>query len=287
MRILFVIPHYYAAEGGGHASQRSDPRPRLGALRACLSALHIHFGASQGLIHIAGRRLVPANACRSGIEVDILTDGEHHLLESLSLPPGLYTHVPVAVEPSYLGFACQSRLAARLGEFDYYAYLEDDLILHDPLFFHKIRWFTLQMGDGSLLQPNRYESSLTAPYRKVYVDGDLRPETTAPFQDISRTPEVRALFLGETARFVRPLNPHSGCYFLNAAQMRRWAAAPDFGQPSAAFIGPLESAATLGIMRHFRIYKPAPENAAFLEIQHYGSAFLSLVGGRISLPGQQ
>ena len=36
----------------------------------------------------------------------------------------------------------------------------------------------------------------------------------------------------------------------------------------------LESAATLGIMRAFRIYKPAPENASFLEIEHHGSAFI-------------
>jgi hypothetical protein len=39
----------------------------------------------------------------------------------------------------------------------------------------------------------------------------------------------------------------------------------DFFDRDTSFIGPLESAATLGIMRAFRIYKPAPEHAAFLE----------------------
>ena len=44
-----------------------------------------------------------------------------------------------------------------------------------------------------------------------------------------------------------------------------------------SFLGPLESAATLGILRTFSIYKPAPENAAFLEIAHAGNAFLGLI----------
>ncbi len=285
MRLLFVIPHYYAPGGGGHASLHPDPRPRLQALTACLSALHAHFGAPQGSIHIAGRRLLPANEhFAHRIAVHLVTDGRHHLLERLSLPPALYTHTPVESEPRFLGFACQRLLAEHLGEFDYYAYLEDDLILRDPLFFHKLRWFTLQMGNACLLQPNRYESAPAAPYRKVYVDGDLRPEVTAPFQDVSRAPEVRALLLGSELRFERPLNPHSGCYFLNAAQMRRWASRSDFGQPSEDFIGPLESAATLGVMRHFKIYKPAPENAAFLEIRHYGTGFIRLLGREINLP---
>ena len=41
--------------------------------------------------------------------------------------------------------------------------------------------------------------------------------------------------------------------------------------------GPLESAATLGIMRHFRVYKPARENAAFLEIEHLDRRYLGRV----------
>ena len=30
-----------------------------------------------------------------------------------------------------------------------------------------------------------------------------------------------------------------------------------------------------GIMRTFRVYKPAVENANFLEIEHYGTGFIS------------
>jgi hypothetical protein len=65
--------------------------------------------------------------------------------------------------------------------------------------------------------------------------------------------------------------------------MEYWANQPHFLDRDTRFIGPLESAATLGIMKTFRIYKPAPEHANFLEIQHFGSDFLSLIGSQVPL----
>jgi hypothetical protein len=86
--------------------------------------------------------------------------------------------------------------------------------------------------------------------------------------------------------FQRALNPHSGCFFLNAKQMAYWASQPYFLDRDTSFIGPLESVATLGIMRTFRIYKPGPAYASFLEIQHFGTAFLNLIGRGINIsPG--
>ena len=41
-----------------------------------------------------------------------------------------------------------------------------------------------------------------------------------------------------------------------------------------SFAGPLESAATLGIMKTFRIYKPANDNAGFFEILHTNNRYL-------------
>jgi hypothetical protein len=56
--------------------------------------------------------------------------------------------------------------------------------------------------------------------------------------------------------------------------MARWAAQPDFLQRERAFVGPLESAATLGIARHFRVYKPERTNASFLELRHIHNRYL-------------
>jgi hypothetical protein len=48
------------------------------------------------------------------------------------------------------------------------------------------------------------------------------------------------------------------------------------------FVGPLESAATLGIMKTFRVYKTVPEQAYLFEIEHSGSRYLDAIGNTIN-----
>ncbi len=140
--------------------------------------------------------------------------------------------------------------------------------------FVKLGWFNDQLGAGVLLQPNRYEVGPLGLVHKAYIDGDLADEVTAPFQDLAEAPEATGRLLGRTVTFRRAKNPHAGCFFLNERQMRAWAERPDFLDRDTSFVGPLESAATLGVMRAFRVYKTAPEDASFLEIEHHGTSFL-------------
>jgi hypothetical protein len=56
--------------------------------------------------------------------------------------------------------------------------------------------------------------------------------------------------------------------------MAHWAKQPGFLAREPNFVGPLESAATFGVMRHFRVYKPAPDNAGFLEVRHLDNRYL-------------
>ncbi|MBW4661210.1 MAG: calcium-binding protein [Drouetiella hepatica Uher 2000/2452] len=284
MRVLLTIAHFFKPNGGQHGSQRKDPRPRLQALTLSLSALHQLFSKSQGMIDIAQRSTLPVNQSQScDLDIVICTTQNHHLLNHLSVPYHFYKHHPTQADPLALGFECQAVLQNCLGQYDYYCFLEDDLILHDPWFFVKLDWFTKQAGDLSLLQPNRYEVSAHALTCKTYIDGNLAPQVTAPFQNVQEQSQIQGTFLGLPIRFQRALNPHSGCYFLNANQMEHWAKQPDFMNKDSQFVGPLESAATLGIMKAFRVYKTAPEQANFLEIQHFGKVFLSLVGQKVDL----
>ena len=109
---------------------------------------------------------------------------------------------------------------------------------------------------------------------KAYLDGDLPPDVTAPFQNIAECSELKGSCLGIELTFRRPSNPHSGCFFLTNEQMSAWAGRTDFLDRDTRFVGPLESAATLGLMRAFRVYKPATAVASFLEIEHAGTAFI-------------
>lgn len=276
MRILFTIPHYYDARGGGaYGSLKADPAPRRNALAGMVFGLHCTFGAEQGL---NGRLVAKSNTFQAGeIDVAICTTGGRHLIDQLRLPPGLFRHHATQAEPQYLGFECHAVLREGLGKYDYYGYLEDDLLLADPLFFQKLEWFNGIAGDEAVLQPNRFELALGQRWHKLYIDGNLaRPEMSTRLQDVSDRPEVSGKALGADFRFQRVNNPHSGCFFLNARQMAHWAAQPGFLQRQATFAGPLESAATLGLMRTFRVYKPARENAGFLEVRHLDNRYLGV-----------
>ncbi len=253
-----------------------DANARVAALSACIASLNQLFGPAQHVIDQATRVAEPANARTAGqVDVVVCTTGEDHLLDRLSLPGGSYQHHPTGCPPALLGFECHAVLRDRLGDYDYYAYLEDDLISRDSWLFVKLGWFTAQLGDEVLLQPNRYEvSPLLGLVHKAYIDGDLRDDVTAPFQDLLVTPVATGSLLGTTVTFQRAKNPHAGCFFLNTRQMEAWLRQPYFLDRDQSFIGPLESAATLGVMRTFRIYKAAPESAGFLEIEHFGTSFL-------------
>jgi hypothetical protein len=281
MRILVAIPHYFHADGQStgairHGSLSRDPVPRVEALAACIAALRQMFDAPQVVIDIASRRGVPANQTFAASKLDIVvcTTRGRHILTRLALPPGSFLHQPTDAEPLLLGFECHAVLHERIGDYDYYCYLEDDLVVTDPWLFAKLSWFRNQVGSESVLLPNRFEVARGGVAWKAYLDGDLPPEVTAQFQNRSERPELGASFLGVDARFIRPLNPHSGCFFLGLDQMRHWAVRPDFLDRDCRFIGPLESAASLGVMRAFRVYKPAPEVASFLEIAHFGTGFI-------------
>lgn len=276
MRALITIPHYYDSAGrAGHGSSSPDPQPRVWALTQCLRGLLGTFGGPQEWWVRDGERLRPAPANAAGrVDLDIVvcTTGGKHLLDRVAVPAGLYEHRAVEVEPALLGYECHRVLAEHLGEYDAYGYLEDDLVLHDPAFFAKQAWFRTLAGDGCVLQPNRFEFAYTQEQvKKVYIDFDLASEGAA--LPGGQAPVLAGEVFGSTVSFEPASNPHAGCFFLGGDQFARWAGKPYFLDRAAGFVGPLESAATLGLARTFTVYKPAVENASFLEIQHYGQAW--------------
>lgn len=276
-RFLFTIPHYFSRPAGGtwHGSQSGRAAWRATVLRKTVLSLHQTFGAAQCMMQLDRRETQAANgSLRGEVTVLICTSGDSHLLDQTDLPAALYQQIPCDDPPEQLGYACHGELQQRLGDADWFAYLEDDVLLQDSLFFQKLSWFSQLAGPAALLLPNRFEVDAGPHVHRAYVDGDLRAATTARWQDPAVQPEVRGNSFGQPVRFVRPSNPHAGCFFLRRDQLAGWAQQPYFLDRSEAFIGPLESTATLGIMRTFQIYKPAIESAGFLEVQHQSKQFI-------------
>jgi hypothetical protein len=284
MRLLVVIPHYYNPQGGGrYGSTGQEADRRVAALSRSLLGLHETLGPKQAFLyclheHLPGRgngRLLQTNSfAASQLDIVVCTTGDAHLLRHLLVPTGFFRHLPVAADPMLVGFACRDVLKANLGKYDYYCYMEDDLLINDPLFLRKLAWFNSLFGNEDVLFPHRFETSEKEPLQKLYIDGPVREDFSAKWQNIEDRRRLRAETLGQEIIFERWPNPHSGCFFLNAQQMEKWAGAQDFAGADCSFAGPLESAATLGIMKNFRIYKPAFASAGFFEVRHLHNRYL-------------
>ena len=177
MRILIAVVHYWDPEGNGHhGSLRPNPRPRIEALQQQLLGL-MRLSQRQAQLTMESLTADPANkAFHHQIDIKVITDGEHHVLDQLDPPfRGLFQMVVARPDdPKYLGFEAQRFLASRLDEaYDLYAYFEDDLVIFDPGFFRKIDWFRGQAGDDCVLLPRVEFSSVPDVVDRFFIDGPI------------------------------------------------------------------------------------------------------------------
>tara|TARA_B100000674_G_C37981326_1_gene982579 strand:+ start:3253 stop:4191 length:939 start_codon:yes stop_codon:yes gene_type:complete len=289
VRILVAVVHYWDPDGNGqHGSLRPNPRPRIEAFQQQLLALQ-RIGTRQAQLNIQTMAAEPANSqLQHTIDIKVITDGEHHVLDRLDPPyHGLFQMVITKpASPKHLGFEAQRFLASRLDqEYDLYAYFEDDLIVLDPWFFRKIDWFRSQAGDECVVFPHRIElASDPHPVDRFFIDG---PMPDSDLRHILPKPEaaISAQWPGGTLYFESPLNPHSGCFVLSRLQLYYWTQQPHWQDGDCSWVSPLESAATLGIAKTFRLFKPVMAQGSWLEIQHWGTSFHCLLGEKVAFPG--
>jgi hypothetical protein len=256
------------------------------ALETEIRSLHEHFGKKQLYRpHILTMKSRSVNQEPEDIKVDvvIVVWKDRHALDTVDAKDNLFTVVDASdsFEPQFLGIKCRDILASNLGRYDFYCYMEHDLVIHDSLFFAKLRWFNSLAGKHCVLLPNRYEvkssgmleaEKMPVQCMKLYIDGDIPKEKVDPFRfrlPDGLAPETLSFeSFGSFFTFAPLSNPHSACYFLTEEQLGRWKDSKGFLDQSTSFMGPMESSATLGILQNFVIYKPSsPMN--FLEIQHF------------------
>lgn len=276
MKVLAVIPHYYRPRpGSAHGSEDAGARAaRQAAVDELLNALAMQFQAQSFELDFDSRSIAHRPTAVAGMEIVFVVAGDAHLLDAIDRNARRFQVARAAVDPPLLGFECHRLMRDNRDAFDLFFYCEDDLVIHDPLYFEKIAWFARTFGDGRLLQPNRFERPGRNVAAKFYVDGALPQRDTAGLAPPAAGPDslVAAPFGTEIA-FERARNPHAGCFCLTRAQLDRWTASRHFLDRDCAFVGPLESAATLGLIRHFDVFKPAVSHRWFLEIEHRDTRF--------------
>jgi hypothetical protein len=274
MRVLVVVPHFFGeiAADRTNKSRREDARgKRVAALSATITWLHYSLGdAIYGLDH---DRRVAWHAGRqggeNGIDVVICTTGA--------------SHVPSHANPAMLGFECHEVLKAHNGKYDYFCYVEDDIVITDAMALRKRRAFDRQFPSSYLLQPNRFEVSARAPIRKLYVDYRANVGMTALYQDVGDSPALRMPYGCDSILFERSTYPSAGCFMLSGEQLDRWTASPYFSVRDVSYLSPLDSAATLSVMRTFQIYKPALQNAWFFEVMHASPRWIASAPRDVSI----
>lgn len=275
MRVLLAIIHYFKAEEASrHSSTDAHRRDqRAGVLRDVIDSWRGTFGATT-TINIEHKRFERLRGAVDGLDIAVVTNGTDHLLDEEHAKLRGVRHVPARVEnPRMLGFAAQRLFADARNAYDLFCYSEDDLRVADPAFVAKIGAFQDAFGPRRLLMPNRFEWNRRGPTLKTWIDGDLRPGVTERWRNALPDEEFLRL---ERTTFRRALNPHAGFHALSAVQLAHWMRQPHFGDGDCGFISPLESAATLGVMKTFPIYKSFGVDAGFLELEHMDTRFSNM-----------
>ncbi len=192
-------------------------------------------------------------------EVIINTLPGRHIVDELpaDLTAGMTVHAEDDPDPMLIEFRVQDLFAARREQFDYFLFLEDDVVIQDTLYLDKVECFNRFTRDPKfLLMPNRYE--ITGA-KKVYIDQNRYSRLAHLDMD--------GVQLSECA------NIHSASYLLSREQLDLWLASGRQLYRQISYIGPLESAASGCLMEVFRVYKPAPPNLRFLEVRHYDNCY--------------
>jgi hypothetical protein len=285
MRVQVCIPHYFREHANpgdnpnGYGSLRSGARlQRSIALSRCITGLlNLQRAAETCQLNISHKRIdhLPNSAEPLEIKICICTDGENRLEDVLDLYRNRIEVITLASEnPRELPLACRDHLIANHSEADLLSYMEDDVVIHDPLFFDKIGWFHEKTNHHFSLMPHRYERIDAGSMETLMVDGPLSPSFIGQFSQ-PQANVANGQFHGiENVSFDITDNPHSGTFCLSQTQA---ALLRDSELPRDGFVGPLETAATLTVLHRFPVMKPSRECWRFLRVEHGHPSFLHYI----------
>ncbi|MFM9267472.1 hypothetical protein [Tychonema sp. BBK16] len=168
-------------------------------------------------------------------------------------------------DPMFVEFRLQEEFVNKVDEFEWFLFIEDDIILYDAFTIEKLEKFNQQSGfENAILYPNRYEMYEGT---KRYID--LTVEKDFVWNKLSSI-EI------EEVKFAEFSNPHAAFYCLSRKQMKQWIKSGRTWKNQVINVGPLESAATFCLLECFSIYKPHPSNLNYFEVRHYDSKYSQL-----------
>lgn len=171
-----------------------------------------------------------------------------------------------AGDPRYVGFKAQDQFAERVDDFDWFLYVEDDVVIHDSSYLDKLAFFNRHTPPEALLLPHRYEMNQG---KKIVIDsGPIgSPEERPPMEE-SPWNRLSEIALGELT-FVEFANVHAGQYCLSQQQLRHWLKSGRHWYGRHVWARPEDTVVTACLFEAFTLYKPHPANRNFFEVQHW------------------
>jgi len=282
VKILLAIPHFFrpAPDSINASTNVAKRQLRHDVVRRSIMGWRGHF-SRPAVLNVERKRYESFET--ETLHIAALLSGDDHLLDPEFCAEWGVRRQSVRVDnPRLLGFAARTLFANARNDYDLFVFAEDDLMPRDGALLRKIAGFTEAFGPRRLAMPNRYEWNPRGPGLKTYNDGDLRPGLIGPRIDAIPDEEwLRQPFGSSSIVFHRALNPHSGFYALTRDQLLYWIEQDHFSDIDCSFVSPLESAATLGVLKTFSIYKPHGPDVGWIEIEHLDDRYSSLPFPRV------
>lgn len=294
-RVSIWIAHHFRAGGESepYGSLRGEQRSKRAlALGRCLGAVlalqrsavePVLSAAAGGWQQAAAEPNRPDGISNRDMEITVhlcVTGGDWLQEEVAPWGAGVQLHQLELADGRLLPAATRDRLVQSEEEAELFLYLEDDLILQDPLCLDKWLWFAEHTQHQAVLMPHRFE--VVPGGGRVFVDGALSPPYlqsldwpsgvafAAPFQD------------GCTVHFQPASNPHAGMFAISGVQ--RLQLRERMPLPLEGFVGPLETAATLTVASHWPVFKPGWPDRQFLLVEHGHAVFVNYLQALPMLP---
>ena len=185
LRVRVIVPLFYNESGdGGYGSCRRGNRlARSMALARCLgNILSLNRAQHDWLLNISEETneltpLSPFHAVRSiKIELHLFVCNDQWLNDIVSLDTfssRLFIHRLNLANPRDLPLESVRRLLDMPSPADLSLYLEDDLVISDPMYLDKLYWFALRTDHKYILMPHRYEPTCANAPQKYFVEGPI------------------------------------------------------------------------------------------------------------------
>jgi len=284
------IAHYFHAGASDqpYGSLRASQRPRraLALARNLAALLALQRQTTELVLSPAAGGWLQATSdgwpapclAEVRVEIHVCVLDDCWIQEALApFAADIHLHRLSGVDPRQLPALTRDALVHAASHADLSIYLEDDLVLQDPLCIDKWLWFSQLTQHQAVLMPHRFEQA--NPEGKVYVDG---PIDAAYLRELGwpEAPMLEGCFMAEPAvRLMPASNPHAGLFAISALQRETLQQRPSL--PRDGFVGPLESVATATVGQCWPIYKPSWPQRQFLQVEHGHPVFRAHLG---SLP---